>query len=675
MTDNRTHSTGLEALGGGAAVASALVVLARWLPLEFAYQPNSLGIVSATTRLGYPSHQEPIFYVLFGALGVLGGWLAAAALGRRALSLPNLIVLELQALAALASALLLPRGVATGVVAVLLAGVAVLAARAERVPAAPVRSRARGFSAGLVAAIVTLAALRVSRLFEAAYLVAARIPDERLTRNDWVFQSEDGQHVAWADALQQGLLHGRDFFCLYGPLYDWSVVGMWKLVGRSLAGWHLHVGVTEFLAWAAFLTLAASLLSRRWLLLGLVLLTPHVSLRIGLPIAALFFLVRFLRARKTRDAGLAGIVIGISLLYSQEFGMAALLSAVLVHAVARSPRAMLASGVGVVASMAPVLLYYAAQGALGPMLGDLAGYPAAVSAGYGNLPFPSLPASLPWRLALDPEDTRFLRMGLALGAISVLGLALSLPRIPIHPRSPLRWIRALLDDWAAQPDRFAVAVVAFFGLVAYRTALGRSDAFHLFSCTATAFLLIAIAVDRLLDRLRDDRALVALQLGLGAFLLVGSGLATGAGGAALFHLEATAATLGRIATGGIDPRGNGAVNRVVEWLEANSEPDDRFYFLPNDAALYYLTRRPPTTRWVVSHQMVTEAYRQEAFADLRAAPPRYVVWNDATLRVDEIGDEIILGPALWEWLHASYEPVKRVGGMRIWEHRGAQDRP
>ena len=65
--------------------------------------------------------------------------------------------------------------------------------------------------------------------------------------------------------------------------------------------------------------------------------------------------------------------------------------------------------------------------------------------------------------------------------------------------------------------------------------------------------------------------------------------------------------------------------------------------------------------------MVTDAHRAEALADLRAAPPRYVVWNDAGLRLDEIGDELVLGPELWAWIHASYEPRDRVGGMRIWE--------
>jgi hypothetical protein len=673
----RTSRVGLEALGGGVAVAAALVVLARWLPLSFSYHANTLGIVSATTRTGHPSQQEPILYVLFGTLGLLAGWAAAATLARRAPTLRQLLALEALAVAALASALGLPRAAGTTAAAALLVGFGGLAARsahAEPQPRAasdadaqpgPTRS---GVTAGLVGAILGLAALRVPRCFEGLWAVVSRIPDEHLTRNDWVFQAEDGQHLAWADALAQGLLHGRDFFCIYGPLYDWSVVGVWKLVGRSLAGWHLHVGLSELLAWVAFLSLAATMLRRRWLLLPLIVLTPHLSLRIGLPLAALVFLVRFARARRTRDVGLAGLLTGVALLYSQEFGLAALLAALLVQAVDRSPRALAAWAVGLALAMMPTLLAYGAAGALGPMLDDLAGYPAAVAAGYGNLPFPSLRASLPWPLAIDPVGTRFLRMAYALAAIPVLALAISLPRTPVRPRKPLRWIRQLLDEWAARPEALAVAILALFGLIAYRTALGRSDEFHLFSCTPTAFLLVLLGLDRLLDRLGEARPAVVAQLAFGALLLLASGLPTGAGGAGWFHLRSSFQAIGRIASSETDPRGHGGVNRIVAWLEAHSLPQDRFYFLPNDAAFYYLTGRPATTRWVVSHQMVTDAHRAEALADLQAAPPRYVVWNDATLRVDGIPDEVVLGPALWRWLHANYGLVERVGGARIWEH-------
>ena len=240
-------------------------------------------------------------------------------------------------------------------------------------------------------------------------------------------------------------------------------------------------------------------------------------------------------------------------------------------------------------------------------------------------------------------------------------------------RSPLLWLRRLRDAWRARPERIETALVAIFGLAAYRSTLGRSDQIHLYAIAAPSILLLALGADRLLDARRRAPRWVALQLALGAALVWFGGVVTGTGAAGAFHLRNEARTAWVAFGAGAHRHGNGAVNRVVAWLTANSEPQDRFYFLPNDAALYYLTGRPPPTRFVVSHQMVTDAHRAEALSDLRAAPPRYVVWNDASLRLDGIGDEVVLGPELWAWLHSHYRPAERIGGMRIWEYAPPAD--
>jgi len=301
------------------------------------------------------------------------------------------------------------------------------------------------------------------------------------------------------------------------------------------------------------------------------------------------------------------------------------------------------------------------------MLADLVDYPGLLMAGVGSLPFPSLPASLPWSLAPGGVETRLLREFYFLPAILVVALGVTLPRIAPHPRNPFIWIAQLRASWADDPRRLELALVALFGLAAYRTALGRSDQMHLYAVAAPSILLLAVGVERLLDRSRQLPARVALQLALGAALVWFGGLATGTAGAGAFHLTNAFQTAESLAGGGVQHRGDVSVNRVVAWLKANSDPDDTFYFMPNDAALYYLTGRISPTRFVVSHQMVTDAHRAEALTDLQAAPPRYVVWNDSGLRLDGIGDEVILGPAFWSWLQANYRATTRVGGMDVWE--------
>jgi len=44
----------------------------------------------------------------------------------------------------------------------------------------------------------------------------------------------------------------------------------------------------------------------------------------------------------------------------------------------------------------------------------------------------------------------------------------------------------------------------------------------------------------------------------------------------------------------------------------------------------------------MTHQIVTDAHRAEVLASLERHPPRFVVWDDAALRLDGIPDAVVL---------------------------------
>ena len=111
--------------------------------------------------------------------------------------------------------------------------------------------------------------------------------------------------------------------------------------------------------------------------------------------------------------------------------------------------------------------------------------------------------------------------------------------------------------------------------------------------------------------------------------------------------------------------GNPRVNAVTRWIRDHTEPDDAVLFLPNDGAYYYLTDRRNPIRFVMGHQIVTEAHRQEVLEQLRADPPAYLVWDEGALRVDALEDEQVFGSELMTWLRESYEREKRIGPVEI----------
>jgi hypothetical protein len=115
--------------------------------------------------------------------------------------------------------------------------------------------------------------------------------------------------------------------------------------------------------------------------------------------------------------------------------------------------------------------------------------------------------------------------------------------------------------------------------------------------------------------------------------------------------------------------GNQRVSDVARWVRMHTEPGEPVLFLPNNAAYYYLADRPAAIRFVMGHQMVTDAHRREVLAALRRDPPRFVVWDDAAVRVDGLADELVFGEEILAWIASGYEEERRLGPVRILRRR------
>jgi hypothetical protein len=679
--------------------AAATLLAARALPVHFAYRENTLGIVSAATEARYPLQQET-FWLAF-ALGA--GTLAALALERwlrrESLGPARALALEASAAACLASVLLLPTPV--GVSAALACAAAARAAAGPRgarseggarpeageVAVAPAQRAASGAPGSDVeaagasrlqrvsrsrallwaAALLAVAVLLTPSVLGNAWNVAHRVPDEARTVNAFTFHGEMGQHLAWADALRRGGFHGRDFFCLYGPLYDLGAVGIWALVGRSIAAWELYFSATRILGLAALLWLAALLARRPAWALALPLLVPWVNLRIGLALLGLLALFAWLRRPRLGLAAAAGALCGVSLLYSQEFGLALALASALAFVLRGSARAALAFGAAGALTAGPVLAWYAANDALTPMLADLVAYPGSVLAGFGKLPFPSLASGLPLDLgALGTQRSLLLRLGYAAPAVAWAACLLALPLASLERGGPLASARAAWAALRGDPRRACLLVCGVFSLLCFRSAMGRSDLVHVVNALAPAALLVVLGADALHEAARAHRlprALVAWRAAALAGFVALAGFAEAP--RPLRELSRFASDAAALWRYGNHPQGSPEVMRVVRWLQLNSEPDDRVLFLPNDAAYYYLLDRPSPIRFVMGHQIATDADRAEVLAALRTRPPRYVVWDHGALRVDGIEDERVFGRELLGWIEAHYAEAARLGEVVV----------
>ena len=665
----RTRYDGV--LAALAFACSVALLVGHWLPVRFTYHENDLGIVSIATQLRYPVQQEIFWYVFSVALVVFLTWALALAMRRLRISERRIVGLEVLAAGALLSVLWRPALEAAPTAAFLLATAVYLARRphpqfALHVPR-PVRKRRRNRfgTAAWLSCVFALSFLLVPGVFAHVWNVVHHVPDEKLTFASFRFQGEIGQHLAWALELARGGLHGRDFYCLYGPLFDWAVVGMWAVLGRSIAVWNLYWSITHVLGWVALFLASGALVRRPVLVLLLPLCLPYVNLRIGLALLAFLCVFLWLRSKRVGWIALAGAISGTSLFYSQEFGLAAAAVTLLALLVRGSAGAAGLWVLGLVSTLAPVAGYYAANDALGPMLQDLIEYPGYVMAGYAKIPFPGIDSRLMWDAwQLGPVESQELRMGYAIPAIFVAALVLALPIAAIDPTRPIASLGSLWKGLTRDRRRLALTLVALFGLIVFWSALGRTDRTHLLAILPVAALLIAVALDYgVAQWCAGRRVLGAWRIAALALFLAHSGFVEVA--SPVSALSSSVRTLETLATTGNHPVGDRRIGLVAHWIRNRTDPGDAVLFIPNNAAYYYLTDRYNPIRFALGSQIVTEAHRREVLADLKRDPPRYVVWDDDALRIDELSDEIVFGRDVLDWIEGNFIEQGHFGGVRI----------
>jgi len=647
--------------------ATAALLSARLLPVHFEYRENALGIVSLASLARYPQQQETFWLFVSVAVAVAAAWGASRWLARRAAG-PRVAV-EVLAVGSLLALLWLPGAAGPAVAAALAAGALLLGGSGSKVsstaaldPAALSPGRVALLSCGAV-----LLAIALTSGFQAnLWSVLNRFPDAARVLGGFPFMGEIGQHLAWANALAKGGFHGKDFFCLYGPLYDLGLLGAWQVFGRSVAAWDFYFSATRVLALAGLLVLTALLVRRRLLVLAVPFLLPWINLRSGLAFIGLCFLLGWLISRRASLIVLAGLTAGVSLLFSQEFVLSFCVFAALVFALHAAWRPALGFVVAAAAVIVPVFVWYAANDALLPMLREVVGYPAYIFAGYAKLPFPALASAIPFSISdWGGRELLAFQLGYGVPAVCLGGLLLALPISRLDPRSPLASVRVVVGALRADPVRTGVLAVAVFGMLAFRSALGRSDLKHMIDTMPAAVVLLVVAADRAVSYWRSGAwpaGLAAWRAAAIAVLIVNLGFSLPA--EPLKNLDHNLSLLsvwrnGRRAVG--DPQ----VMRVAHWVKLHTDDGEPVLFLPNNGAYYYLADRPNPIRFAMGHQIVTQAHREEVLAQLRARPPRYLVWDDGALRVDGIADELVFGEPLLRWLEESYEEEQRFGEVSI----------
>ena len=368
---------------------------------------------------------------------------------------------------------------------------------------------------------------------------------------------------------------------------------------------------------------------------------------------------------------LAGLIIGQSLLFSQEVGFCsfiAVLTGLTLHFYFKREgqsfvRACILVAFGTVISVAPMLIYLSAKGAFAPFLADFIGYPKLIMLGYACLPFPSFKAFIANPLG-EP-------------------LFFFWP-IFVYIACTLNVVPPLLSG-KANKDQVLKVSLLIFGLLLFRIALGRSAEENIHKILPPAILLLFLIIDNslitisrakfLFLRVAHGALICALVLSTAMVVFRANYLtinfaSTMNGIASLNEKWSIANDLGyqvpAVERGGIyyDPKTARGLVAIGNFLEANTQPGEYVYFFPNEAAYYFLFNRNNPTRYSFSYTAVTTAHRKELVDDLEKNKPRYVVYSRNTWRVDNIREDVQV-PEVFRYLQDNYRMYQEFEDVAI----------
>jgi hypothetical protein len=632
-TSGRLCRSHLLVLAAGFLAGLVAAFFVSGIPFNFSadiIEAKRLGIVSKTILAGYAKKRDIVNYaavVLLPVAGALGSWLFWSR-GRRA---------ELASL---------------------------LAPVPEGEPQFPKKR--------LYALLILLGAL----------LLTFNINNFYAPSGGWGFLGEEGQFLADVQVLLGGGDYARDFFCLYGPLVVYPLAWAMKLFGATILVGRFYSYLLVLLS-ALIITVTVYHLIRNrgvFVLSLSVMLLTFVSgggrtnatmLRVFLGLLPLILLYRY----GSRRVGslLAGVALGVSLMFSQEVGLCALLaSVVFLFFEARSGSGYLEQGLrgallalGCSLVVLPVIGYFYRVGALGRFMESLYGYPKLVTLGYGSLPFPSFRdwLSAPFSGAYFPYW--IIAIYLVCAVILLVRLFLGLGDREVNLRSAL----------------------LVLGLLLFRAALGRSDESHYFFAAPPAFLLAFALLDDAVGKryrclaFKDGKRMAAIALLASLLVLFAVSRVLRENALNLvtelatfpskFVVQQAGVSVPQLPRGGVqyDQATADDLKKIVGVLDRYTNPGEPVLFFPNEAAYYFLFNRPVPTRYVHAYFAVSSAQRREMVAELERSRPRYVIYTLDNWRIDDITEDIQV-PEVVRYLKERYVLAEDLGNMLILRRTG-----
>ncbi len=478
---------------------------------------------------------------------------------------------------------------------------------------------------------------------------------------------EEGFWLGWLERLLHQQIIYKDFMVYHPPLLLWGLKYFVVLMGVSVAKVKLYFHLLQILAFIIFYGVIRKLIPSNLgttvvlvmvMAISTGIIKNNVEIRVALGLLPLLPLFEYFKDHKKRWLLIVGIAAGLSLLTSIEVGIVSLLAITIFIIISERLKAIKTLSyflMGVLLIFAPVAIGLALGGALLPMIKEISFYIKAFTDGYFNLSAD--------RLALSPLlEGRMINSFLGSTEMWWQGCQLVLV-------GSLLWgVSNYFKGGRKYPANSLFVVLSLMGVLLFRTALARSDWWHLLFPLLIAILLIGYLVQTTVK--------YSVLVFVGVLLLFGMVLNRD-----IFYNDFVNNQLlklqsyGKIPGSSItyqSPRWGIAVDQSINIKDSdaiiayikNKPADIKLFAYPWMPEIYFLTDRQNTTSIDTPYGFFSNEYQRQMITDLQKDPKALVLYdpnkNFGGLTVNDL-------PLLNRYLLDHFLTIEKFGSVEVKE--------
>lgn len=480
---------------------------------------------------------------------------------------------------------------------------------------------------------------------------------------------EEGFWAGWLQRMLQGLTMYRDFAIYHPPLLPAGLYIFSRFFGASLYNMRLYFHLLQIAGSIGLYVILMKLVKSTWIkVLVFVLILSYAAslvrnnteIRVASGLLPLVFIYFYKLRQKRVFLFIAGVMAGLALFVSVETGIASLVALVVTAIWASSGKNYLknvliaVSGAGAVILIVFALLY--STQSLGKFLEYVVFYARNFSLGYQN------------EILGRPAQSTLIQWFDVNGFVGSAGFLWELTKTILIGSAAFALILKIKNKFGAREVLFSG--VAVFGIILSRSALGRSDYYHIVFVWITGLLLLGYILDYLsaYSKVVPSVVLALLIFFVGRDITQVSFVQN-----QLIKLQSYGNPTGSypsytnpregILTGiDIDTK---ATDDMINFIDEKVGKDEYIYVFPHAPEIYFLSDRKNATSFDSPTIFFTPQYQAQTISELKKQKPRLIVYNPkfsiagisiTTLSgidnyikenfviIDRFGDNMIMGP-------------------------------